>query len=80
MPAHGIKLYLREGDIPDLQLGDRVRVTGYVREFHRQREIEHPRPHLDHALDSGAPLGPAPPPPLLPAHRPGRASHTRAGW
>lgn len=40
----GIKLYLRQGDVPALRLGDRLRVTGYVRDFHGQREISIPGP------------------------------------
>ncbi len=38
----GIKLYLRYGRYPSVNLGDRVRVTGYVREFHKGRELSVP--------------------------------------
>ncbi|MCO6451669.1 MAG: lamin tail domain-containing protein [Caldilineales bacterium] len=61
----GIKLYLREGAYPDLQVGDRVRVSGYVREFHGQRELSVPGPAWLTFLSAGS----AP-----------RARYIRSGW
>ncbi|NOZ70379.1 MAG: hypothetical protein GXP38_00455, partial [Chloroflexi bacterium] len=39
----GLKLYLREGHFPSLRLGDRVRATGYLRDFYGQRELNIPQ-------------------------------------
>ena len=36
----GIQVYLRRGSFPSMALGDQVRVTGWVAEFHGERQIE----------------------------------------
>ncbi len=41
----GIKLYLRTGHYPPLQIGDRVQATGFVHEYHGQRELSIPGPN-----------------------------------
>jgi len=38
----GLKLYLRRGNYPDLRTGDHLRVTGYLRDYHGQRELSIP--------------------------------------
>ena len=54
----GLKLYLRRGNAPDLRLGDRLRVTGYLRDYHGQRELSIPGASWLTLLGPGASLQP----------------------
>lgn len=56
----GLKVYLRSDDYPPLALGDRVRVTGWLRSFRGEAELSVPGPsYLTR-------LGPGDPPAALP--------------
>ncbi|MCX7851387.1 MAG: lamin tail domain-containing protein, partial [Caldilineales bacterium] len=57
----GLRVYLRSGEYPSLALGDRLRVTGYLRAFHGQRELNLPSPRWLVWLGNG----PAPRPRFL---------------
>ncbi len=50
----GIKVYLRTGEYPPLALGDRVRVTGWTRDFHGEAELSVPDASYLTRLDAGA--------------------------
>ncbi len=54
----GIKVYLRGGEYPPLALGDRVRVTGWTRDFHGEAELSVPNASYLTRLDAGAGLLP----------------------
>jgi hypothetical protein len=40
----GLRIYLRSGEYPAIALGDRIRVTGYIRTFYGHRELNVPGP------------------------------------
>ena len=50
----GLKLYLRRGNYPDLRSGDQLRATGYLRDYHGQRELSIPGPTWMTYLGPGA--------------------------
>ena len=54
----GIKVYLRSGDYPALAAGDRVRVTGWTRQFHGEVELSVPGPSYLTRLGPGEPPDP----------------------
>jgi hypothetical protein len=54
----GIKVYLRSGGYPPLALGDRVRITGWTREYRGEAELSVPDASYITRLDSGAPMLP----------------------
>lgn len=54
----GIRVYLRAGDYPRLALGDRLRITGWTREFYGEAELSVPDASYITQLDGGAPLLP----------------------
>ena len=54
----GLLIYLRSGDYPQLTVGDRVRVTGWTRDFHGERELSVPAPSYLAHLGPGLPPAP----------------------
>jgi hypothetical protein len=51
----GIMIYLRSGDYPALAAGDRVRVTGWTRQYHGELELSVPNPGYLTQLGPGSP-------------------------
>jgi hypothetical protein len=51
----GIRLYLRTGEYPALVLGDRLRATGWTRNYYGEAELSVPDPSYLRRLGSGAP-------------------------
>jgi len=54
----GLMVYLRQGQYPDLVEGDRVRASGYLKDFHGQRELVLPSPKGLTRLGPGTPVAP----------------------
>jgi hypothetical protein len=54
----GIGVYLRRGDFPGLELGDVVRVTGQLTDYHGEAQIEVSSPSRVVRLGPGTPLTP----------------------
>ena len=52
--THGLKLYLRKSSYPEIRMGDRLRVTGYLQDYHGQRELSVPGSTWLTLLDPGA--------------------------
>ncbi len=49
----GVKVYLRTGEYPALAVGDRVRVTGWLRRYHGEVEVSVPDPGYLTRLGAG---------------------------
>ena len=56
----GTMVYLSQGECPPLAEGDRVRVTGDLRDYHGEREVVAARPEDIQRLRLGTPLLPTP--------------------
>ncbi len=54
----GLMVYLRRGRYPALAEGDRVRVSGYLKDFHGQRELTLTQAKWLSALGRGEPIAP----------------------
>jgi hypothetical protein len=52
----GIRVYLRTGEYPALVLGDRVRATGWTRDYYGEAELSVPDPNYLRRLGPGVPL------------------------
>jgi hypothetical protein len=51
----GMRVYLRTGEYPALKLGDRLRATGWTRDYYGEAELSVPDPGYLRHLGSGAP-------------------------
>jgi hypothetical protein len=69
----GIRVYLRTGEYPALELGDRLRATGWTRDYYGEAELSVPDPGYLHRLGTGAL-------PKALSIRTGQLGETNEGW